>query len=177
MQYIDIWSIGHEKMGIIKGEELRVLYIVGGFDALAVFVIIAILVGYWLIRRNEHFACIAREAALQDTIATGILNQGARSAKFSIVGSRNMYPIQGGVSRDSSGVMIFDVPTSNSSDAILEPFPLREGDQECCICLCAYEDNEKLSQICACHHQFHTTCLKKWCYISATCPLCNAQIL
>lgn len=160
-------------MGIIKNEALRVLYIVGGLDALVVFVVIAILIGYWLIRRKNDFARIAHEAALQDMISTAILNQGARSAKFSIVGSCNMYPT---LSQDSSSVMIFDAPTTNSSNAILEPFPLCEGDRECTICLCEYEDNERLSQICACRHQFHTTCLKTWCYISATCPICKAQI-
>lgn len=49
-------------------------------------------------------------------------------------------------------------------------------DAECCICLCPYEDGAELRELPCCHH-FHSSCIDKWLYINATCPLCKFNIL
>lgn len=53
---------------------------------------------------------------------------------------------------------------------------LSEEDAECCICLSAYEDGVELREL-PCGHHFHCTCVDKWLYINATCPLCKYNIL
>ncbi|XP_076948772.1 E3 ubiquitin-protein ligase At1g63170-like [Bidens hawaiensis] len=53
---------------------------------------------------------------------------------------------------------------------------LSEEDAECCICLCTYDDGSELRELPCCHH-FHTTCIDKWLFINATCPLCKFNIL
>ncbi|KAJ0590488.1 putative transcription factor C2H2 family [Helianthus annuus] len=53
---------------------------------------------------------------------------------------------------------------------------LSEEDAECCICLCTYDDGTELRELPCCHH-FHTTCIDKWLFINATCPLCKFNIL
>ncbi|PWA85666.1 zinc finger, RING/FYVE/PHD-type [Artemisia annua] len=53
---------------------------------------------------------------------------------------------------------------------------LSEEDAECCICLCSYDDGTELRELPCCHH-FHATCIDKWLYINATCPLCKFNIL
>lgn len=49
-------------------------------------------------------------------------------------------------------------------------------DAECCICLAAYEDGSELREL-PCNHHFHCSCIDKWLYINATCPLCKYNIL
>ncbi|XP_034709438.1 E3 ubiquitin-protein ligase At1g12760-like [Vitis riparia] len=51
-----------------------------------------------------------------------------------------------------------------------------QEDAECCICLSAYEDETELREL-PCRHRFHCTCIDKWLYINATCPLCKLNIL
>ncbi|KAF1872525.1 hypothetical protein Lal_00016827 [Lupinus albus] len=53
---------------------------------------------------------------------------------------------------------------------------LSDEDAECCICLSAYDDGIELRQL-PCGHHFHCTCVDKWLYINATCPLCKYNIL
>ncbi|XP_050228582.1 E3 ubiquitin-protein ligase At1g12760-like isoform X2 [Mercurialis annua] len=53
---------------------------------------------------------------------------------------------------------------------------LSEEDAECCICLSAYDDGVELREL-PCGHHFHCTCVDKWLYINATCPLCKYNIL
>ncbi|WCJ23160.1 Zinc finger C3HC4 type (RING finger) family protein [Euphorbia peplus] len=53
---------------------------------------------------------------------------------------------------------------------------LSHEDAECCICLSAYEDGSELREL-PCHHHFHSTCIERWLYINATCPLCKFNIL
>lgn len=48
--------------------------------------------------------------------------------------------------------------------------------QECCICLCDYEDGTELIEL-SCRHHFHEACIDKWLRINATCPLCKFNIL
>ncbi|KAK3434425.1 hypothetical protein EUGRSUZ_D01910 [Eucalyptus grandis] len=53
---------------------------------------------------------------------------------------------------------------------------LSQDDAECCICLSAYDDGVDLREL-PCRHHFHCTCVDKWLYINATCPLCKYNIL
>ncbi|GKU88249.1 hypothetical protein SLEP1_g2533 [Rubroshorea leprosula] len=53
---------------------------------------------------------------------------------------------------------------------------LSREDAECCVCLSAYEDGTELREL-PCHHHFHCTCIDKWLFINATCPLCKFNIL
>lgn len=48
--------------------------------------------------------------------------------------------------------------------------------QECCICLSSYDDGVELRQL-PCGHHFHCSCIDKWLFINATCPLCKYNIL
>lgn len=48
--------------------------------------------------------------------------------------------------------------------------------QECCVCLCEYEDGTELREL-WCRHHFHEACIDKWLRINATCPLCKSNIL
>ncbi|CAJ2674343.1 unnamed protein product [Trifolium pratense] len=48
--------------------------------------------------------------------------------------------------------------------------------QECCICLCTYEDGVELHTL-PCNHHFHSSCIVKWLKMNATCPLCKYNIL
>ncbi|KAK9053157.1 hypothetical protein SSX86_029787 [Deinandra increscens subsp. villosa] len=49
-------------------------------------------------------------------------------------------------------------------------------DAECCICLSAYDDEAELREL-PCSHHFHCSCIDKWLYINATCPLCKYNIV
>ncbi|KAJ0258051.1 E3 ubiquitin-protein ligase [Hirschfeldia incana] len=71
---------------------------------------------------------------------------------------------------DSGGVM-----TECGTDSPLE-HTLPPADAECCICLSAYEDETELREL-PCGHHFHCSCVDKWLYINATCPLCKYNIL
>ncbi|KAJ6845085.1 putative E3 ubiquitin-protein ligase [Iris pallida] len=74
------------------------------------------------------------------------------------------------ITRTSGGIM-----TECGSDAPLE-HELSAEDAECCICLSAYEDGVELRQL-PCNHHFHCSCIDKWLYINATCPLCKYNII
>ena len=44
--------------------------------------------------------------------------------------------------------------------------------EKCTICLCEYEDGDKLTKIPACSHIFHYECISQWLSKSSTkCPL------
>ncbi|KFK43535.1 hypothetical protein AALP_AA1G139400 [Arabis alpina] len=67
------------------------------------------------------------------------------------------------------------VMTECGTDSPVEHTLLQE-DAECCICLSAYEDGTELREL-PCGHHFHCSCVDKWLYINATCPLCKYNIL
>ncbi|CAN8312096.1 unnamed protein product [Cochlearia groenlandica] len=67
------------------------------------------------------------------------------------------------------------IMTECGTDSPIE-HTLMEEDAECCICLCAYEDGTELREL-PCGHHFHCSCVDKWLYINATCPLCKYNIL
>ncbi|BBH03315.1 Zinc finger, C3HC4 type RING finger family protein [Prunus dulcis] len=67
------------------------------------------------------------------------------------------------------------VMTECGTDSPIEHV-LSQDDAECCICLSSYDDGVELRQL-PCGHHFHCSCIDKWLYINATCPLCKYNIL
>ncbi|KAK7276411.1 hypothetical protein RIF29_17550 [Crotalaria pallida] len=47
---------------------------------------------------------------------------------------------------------------------------------ECCICLSAFRDGEKLKKLPGCEHCFHCECVDKWLMNHSSCPLCRASL-
>ncbi|XP_072975793.1 E3 ubiquitin-protein ligase At1g12760-like isoform X1 [Typha angustifolia] len=78
--------------------------------------------------------------------------------------------VNGEVPRACGGIM-----TECGSDPPIE-HALSAEDAECCICLSAYDDGVELREL-PCSHHFHCTCIDKWLYINATCPLCKYNII
>ncbi|XP_076960246.1 E3 ubiquitin-protein ligase At1g63170-like [Bidens hawaiensis] len=68
------------------------------------------------------------------------------------------------------GVMI-GCGTDSPVEHVLSP-----EDAECCICLSAYDDEAELREL-PCSHHFHCSCIDKWLFINATCPLCKYNIV
>ncbi|CAH8382483.1 unnamed protein product [Eruca vesicaria subsp. sativa] len=85
--------------------------------------------------------------------------------KFRKVGDVNKH-----AEGNTDGIM-----TECGTDSPVEHTLLQE-DAECCICLSAYEDGTELREL-PCGHHFHCSCVDKWLYINATCPLCKYNIL
>ncbi|KAJ8573280.1 hypothetical protein K7X08_009791 [Anisodus acutangulus] len=78
---------------------------------------------------------------------------------------------QNGEIQESFGGVMTKCDTDTPIEHVL---PLEDAD--CCICLCPYEDGIELREL-PCRHHFHCTCIDKWLYINATCPLCKFNIL
>ncbi|KAF8040759.1 hypothetical protein BT93_B2860 [Corymbia citriodora subsp. variegata] len=51
------------------------------------------------------------------------------------------------------------------------------AEEECCVCLSRFEDEEEVSEVVSCRHVFHKGCLERWFqnYRSSTCPLCRSH--
>ncbi|CAK8538329.1 unnamed protein product [Lathyrus sativus] len=47
---------------------------------------------------------------------------------------------------------------------------------ECCICLSAFRDGEKLKVLPVCNHCFHCECVDSWLANRSSCPLCRASL-
>ncbi|KAJ7978010.1 putative Ring finger protein [Quillaja saponaria] len=71
--------------------------------------------------------------------------------------------------------------------AVIETFPTLEytmvkglkigkGALECAVCLCEFEDDEKLRLIPKCDHVFHPDCIDEWLKSHTTCPVCRANL-
>ncbi|KVH95451.1 Zinc finger, RING/FYVE/PHD-type [Cynara cardunculus var. scolymus] len=69
------------------------------------------------------------------------------------------------------GGVMTEYGTETPIERVLSP-----KDAECCICLSAYDDGVELRELPCCHH-FHCSCIDKWLYINATCPLCKYNIV
>ncbi|PSS26343.1 E3 ubiquitin-protein like [Actinidia chinensis var. chinensis] len=67
------------------------------------------------------------------------------------------------------------IMTECDTDSPIE-HALSAEDAECCICLCTYDDGTELREL-PCRHHFHCSCIDKWLYMNATCPLCKFNIL
>jgi hypothetical protein len=50
-----------------------------------------------------------------------------------------------------------------------------DEEPHCSICLCEYEDGEKLVNL-PCKHMFHDTCISSWTNNNTRCPLCNYDL-
>jgi hypothetical protein len=50
-----------------------------------------------------------------------------------------------------------------------------EDMQLCSICLADYQEAEVL-KVLPCGHLHHKACISEWLRISATCPLCKAEV-
>ncbi|XP_050379093.1 E3 ubiquitin-protein ligase At1g12760 isoform X4 [Argentina anserina] len=69
------------------------------------------------------------------------------------------------------GGVMTECGTDSPIEHVLSP-----EDAECCICLSSYDDGAELRQL-PCGHHFHCSCIDKWLFINATCPLCKYNIL
>jgi hypothetical protein len=47
----------------------------------------------------------------------------------------------------------------------------------CPVCLCEYQEKEKLQQLPACKHAFHVECIDQWLAKNTTCPICRTSLL
>lgn len=52
-----------------------------------------------------------------------------------------------------------------------------DGDDTCCICLCAIVPGDILRSIKKCKHKHHAVCLEHWLARNQTCPLCRVLLL
>lgn len=50
-------------------------------------------------------------------------------------------------------------------------------DKECSICLMDFTDNEKITFLPSCKHNFHEDCIKEWFKIQLSCPKCRKEIM
>ncbi|XP_074567893.1 E3 ubiquitin protein ligase RIE1-like isoform X2 [Curcuma longa] len=68
------------------------------------------------------------------------------------------------------------VPDLNNRGITSNERVLPKEDAGCCICLTSYEDGNSILSL-PCNHHFHSSCIVKWLWINATCPLCKCHIL
>ncbi|KAG9139442.1 hypothetical protein Leryth_027428 [Lithospermum erythrorhizon] len=88
--------------------------------------------------------------------------------KFRLIGD---FEKQNGEIQESFGGIMTECEVDSPMEHVLP-----QEDAECCICLCAYDDGAELREL-PCHHHFHCSCIDKWLFINATCPLCKFNIL
>lgn len=65
-------------------------------------------------------------------------------------------------------IILHQAPSSESDCALEET--------ECCICLSAFEDGEKLKVLPGCDHCFHCECVDNWLINRSSCPLCRSSL-
>ncbi|XP_044468529.1 E3 ubiquitin-protein ligase ATL6-like [Mangifera indica] len=72
--------------------------------------------------------------------------------------------------------------------SVIETFPtfvysevkalkIGKGALECAVCLCEFEDDERLRLIPKCDHVFHPECIDAWLGSHTTCPVCRANLV
>ncbi|KAE9614986.1 hypothetical protein Lal_00048213 [Lupinus albus] len=60
---------------------------------------------------------------------------------------------------------------------VLHKAPLdQDSARECCICLSAFRNGEKLKVLPGCNHSFHCECVDNWLQNHTNCPLCRASL-
>ncbi|ERM96021.1 RING-H2 finger protein ATL2 [Amborella trichopoda] len=67
--------------------------------------------------------------------------------------------------------------------SIIESLPVydfdlkREKDGlDCAVCLCEFQENEKVRLLPKCNHKFHIECIDMWFHSHSTCPLCRSCV-
>lgn len=74
--------------------------------------------------------------------------------------------------------------SSRISDlSLLSSFRYKKGgdnninnDQECAVCLSAFEEGEEVRELPRCMHSFHVSCIDMWLYSHLDCPLCRSPV-
>jgi len=68
-----------------------------------------------------------------------------------------------------------DQHLSNQHPGLFSSLPENEDEVACSICLCEYENGDKLITL-PCNHVYHADCIKSWTDKSTRCPLCNLDL-
>lgn len=72
----------------------------------------------------------------------------------------------------------------SSKGNLLSSFKFKKGstaaaaaaEEECAVCLSAFEDGEEVKKLPRCKHMFHASCIDMWLYSHSDCPLCRAPV-
>jgi hypothetical protein len=51
-----------------------------------------------------------------------------------------------------------------------------KDEKTCSICLCDYEDDDRIATSLDCHHIFHKKCIQQWGKTTHNCPICRTDI-
>ena len=62
------------------------------------------------------------------------------------------------------------LPTAEFKEGLMDP-----SDARCAICLCDYEEGEKIRYL-PCHHHFHLECIDTWLITNKNCPFCKHPV-
>ena len=66
--------------------------------------------------------------------------------------------------------VINSLPTAEYKAGLMDP-----SDARCAICLCDYEEGEKIRYL-PCHHHFHLECIDTWLTTNRNCPFCKHPV-
>lgn len=73
---------------------------------------------------------------------------------------------------DSAAINSLPIIQLRSPAAIATPIV----ESECCICLGAFRDGEKVKVLPNCRHCYHSECVDQWLTAQSNCPLCRASL-
>ncbi|CAN6466916.1 unnamed protein product [Victoria cruziana] len=65
-------------------------------------------------------------------------------------------------------------PTFTYSD--VKSLKIGKGSLECAVCLCEFQDDDRLRLLPRCSHVFHPECIDEWLSSHVTCPVCRADL-
>ncbi|KAG2441255.1 hypothetical protein HYH02_010098 [Chlamydomonas schloesseri] len=107
-------------------------------------------------------------AAMAAAAAAAPGGGGAHNANQLVVGFLPP-PAFGGAGSSST-------PTSSTAAAAAGRAGEEDDEPQCTVCLCEYEEGERITQL-PCKHDFHSTCINKWLQTHYTCPICRVSLL